>query len=426
MILEESVNQVQCPNCHVEVPIDDLILGKDKLGRDLRRAAAELTDQEARYLVDTYYEVQKYRVAYGNQMKAIAKAQEPSVFFTWTAEQIKRLEADIRGALSIYSNSDKRVHGQWLRSVNGIGPVLAAGILAHIDINRAPTVSHIYSFAGLDPMARWLKEAEAAPLVDQVIQGRAHLTEIDAAEVALALDKKPENYLALVSNLRGDRVSITRHDLVRAATWRPWNGRLKTLCWKVGESFVKTQNNKGDEYGRLYRIRKAHDMALNLRGEYQGQAGASLTVKKYGRDTEAYAWYSGQVSVQGARDYLHALAIYVKGQPVPKVARVPEGEGQPMLPPARIQRRAARYAVKIFLGHYHHVAYETAFGQPPPRPYPIDQLQRGNYFQPPNWPLGSGVTSATTEEWEEAIWPAALRGEQLLWEVGDEPEEPQE
>ena len=421
---KEIANVVECPNCRVEVNIDELILGLDKLTRDLQRSGDLLTDQEARYLVDTYYEIQKYRVALGNQMKAIAKAHEPSIFFVWINKQVHILEANIRAVLNTYSKKSDR--GKWLHSNVGIGPVLAAALLAHIDITRAPTVSHIYSFAGLDPMAKWWKKDDAEPIVNRVIRGRRHLNETDATEVALALGKKPENFLLLLENLRGTRLSITQHDLVRAATWRPWNETLKTCCWKVGESFVKFQNHKDDQYGRIYRIRKAHDWVLNLKGEYADQAAISLQTKDYGRDTEAYAWYSGMVTVQAARDYLQALALYQKGQPVPKVARVAAGAGQPMLPPARIQRRAARYAVKVFLGHYHHVAYEDHYGYAPARPYPIDQLHHGTYYHPANWPLGSQEPSATTAEWEEAIWPAALRGEELLWTMADTPDEHEE
>ena len=44
---------------------------------------------------------------------------------------------------------------RWARSIYGIWPVLAAGLLAHIDIEQAPTVGHIWSFAGLDPTKKW-------------------------------------------------------------------------------------------------------------------------------------------------------------------------------------------------------------------------------------------------------------------------------
>lgn len=45
-------------------------------------------------------------------------------------------------------------------SIHGIGPVISAGLLAHIDIHRAVTVGHIWRFAGLDPSVKWLKKTK--------------------------------------------------------------------------------------------------------------------------------------------------------------------------------------------------------------------------------------------------------------------------
>ncbi len=59
-----------------------------------------------------------------------------------------------------------------------------------------------------------------------------------------------------------------------------------------------------------------------------------------------------------------------------------------MLPPAeRIQLRAQRYAVKLFLAHLHHVWHEIAFGTPPPKPFVIEHMGRAHYIAPPNWPM---------------------------------------
>ena len=41
--------------------------------------------------------------------------------------------------------------GRWSESIPGIGPVISAGLISEIDITRAPTVGHIWRFAGMDP-----------------------------------------------------------------------------------------------------------------------------------------------------------------------------------------------------------------------------------------------------------------------------------
>ena len=57
------------------------------------------------------------------------------------------------------------------------------------------------------------------------------------------------------------------------------------------------------------------------------------------------------------------------------------------LPPAQLHARAKRYAVKLFLAHWQHVAWEIRFGEAPPKPYALTQLQHAHYIAPPNWPM---------------------------------------
>ncbi|MHB8069867.1 MAG: hypothetical protein ACYDIC_18395, partial [Desulfobaccales bacterium] len=52
------------------------------------------------------------------------------------------------------------------------------------------------------------------------------------------------------------------------------------------------------------------------------------------------------------------------------------------LPPGHIHARAKRYAVKIFLSHYHARAYELEFGEKPPAPYPLAIMGHAHYIGP--------------------------------------------
>jgi hypothetical protein len=262
-----------------------------KLSRDLREAAATLTDEEARYLVDYYYQLQRDRIRSGNQVRATDEAEQPHALLRWVAENTEILEKNILRALDRYSAA--HIVGQWAQSIVGIGPVISAGLLAHIDIAKAPTVGHIWRFAGLDPTSRWEKGQK-----------------------------------------------------------RPWNAALKTLCWKIGESFVKVSSHERDVYGKLYLQRKALEIERNEAKQFAEQAAASLNLKNYRRDTTARKCYETG-----------------------------------MLPPARIHLRAERWAVKIFLAHWHHVTYETRFGQPPPKPYAISILGHAHELAVPNWPM---------------------------------------
>lgn len=266
--------------------LDTTTVAVARLTKDMKEAARYLSDDEARYLVDYYYIAQEDRKRSFNQDRALGEANEPSEVVSWLAAQSSTLEGQIKRALDAYTESHKM--GSWMRGVVGIGPVIAAGFLAHIDIERAPTVGHIWRFAGLDPTVKWEK------------------------------GKK-----------------------------RPWNAKLKTLCWKAGQSFMKFSGREDCYYGRIYRERKAYEIERNDSGANAGLAEA--LVSKVGKTTEAH-----------------------KHLTVGK------------LPPGQIDARARRYAVKLFLSHLHGEWYRRHFGTEPPLPYPIAHLGHAHMRLPPH------------------------------------------
>lgn len=202
-----------------------------RLTKDIKTALVTLTPTEARYLVDAYYQIQDYRKAAANQERALGASGEPHLVISWLFAQTETLEGQIKRALDAWT--DTQPMGVWAKSIVGIGPVISAGLLAHIDIEKAPTVGHIWRFAGLDPTVRWEKK-----------------------------------------------------------TKRPWNAGLKVLCWKLGESFVKVSGNDKDVYGHVYAARKEKEQQANVAFAYREQAERKLAEMKIGRDTEAYKWYS--------------------------------------------------------------------------------------------------------------------------------------
>ena len=348
----------------------------ERLSRDIRDAAQLLSPAEARYLVSTYYEVQEQRIRADAQVRTSQEQGEPNELLVYAARQYRALERNAQRSLQAYAEA--HVVGRWSLGITGIGPVLAAGLLAHIDIHRAPTVGHIWRFAGLDPTLRWLGRAGAQQLLGQVFAsedfepdmpegGWAELTEDEVAELDAMLPDgdgqvRREQIIAIsrmtdrrIGNLirlgADDRGRVTRTSLLRLLAKRPWNADLKVLCWKIGESFVKTSGNDNEIYGSVYRDRKERETLKNEAKDFAEQARASLAAKRFGVDTVARRYYE-----------------------------------QDMLPPARIHLRSQRYAVKLFLSHWHHVAYETEFGHPPPKPYVLDHVGGHVHFiAPPNW-----------------------------------------
>lgn len=199
-----------------------------KLSKDLRVASKTLSDDEARYLVDAYYQMQDNRIRTKGQIRS--QNGEPCDTLKWLAEQDENLEGQIKIALECYVRNHPV--GEWLIAQHGIGAVISAGLLANIDITKAPTVGHIWSFAGLDPRTEWKK---------------------------------------------GER--------------RPWNAALKRLCWLAGECFVKTSNSERSFYGKLYRERKEYEIKRNEAGELAEYAQTMLGKKRFGDATLAKKRY---------------------------------------------------------------------------------------------------------------------------------------
>src|SRR5581483_4842453 len=347
-----------------------------RLSRDLARATATLNPDEARYLVDTYYSLQEYRIAAASQIRALREADHPHVVLSWLYEQMQTLEDQTKRALAKWAES--RTDTRWAMSITGIGPVIAAGLAAHIDIEKAPTAGHIWRFAGLDPTLRWLGREGAKQIMrsaeecdeddaaltpeelaeyDRVVgepTGRAELTRAQILAISRITNRRFGNLLRVARDASG---RVTAESMTKALAKRPWDARLKVLCWKIGESFVKVCNTANDVYGAVYLERKALEQERNEAGAFREQAEATLAMNRIGKDTEAYK-------------------AYIQGK----------------LPAARIHARAKRYAVKLFLSHYHHVAYETRYGQPPPRPYIFERgIGHVHFIAPPNWPLDEGA-----------------------------------
>lgn len=222
-----------------------------RLTRDLAQAAATMSEKEAKFLVDSYYLFQDDRKRAHNQV--LAMEGEPHSVIAWLADNSQTMENQIKRTLEVYTES--KVVGRWLKSIVGVGPVIAAGLLAHIDIKKAPTAGHIWSFAGLNPDAVWEKKQK-----------------------------------------------------------RPWNADLKVVLWKAGQSFMKFSAREDCVYGHVYRARKQYEIDRNESGGNAETAARTLREKSYGKTTEAYKAYivgklpPGQIDAR-ARRYAVKLLI---------------------------------------------------------------------------------------------------------------------
>lgn len=343
--------------------MDEILDSVARLTRDIARM--KLSPAEARFLVDAYYAMQRDRIRAEHQNRTLMQGAESNLVMNWLEQQRDTLESQLRRALNAYAmGSDV---GNWALSITGIGPVFTAGLLANIDIELCPTVGHIWRFAGLDPTNIWYGREKAKDIVIGILADLKYDGPLKAipdeiiVRIAGAVNTKPELFRNRLVDHRKPEAGLktSRDDIIAAVAKRPWNGSLKRLCYLMGESFTKVSNNESDVYGKVYKARKQYETAKNEKGEYANQASEALATKNFGVDTEARKHY-----LQGH------------------------------LPPARINRRAQRYAVKLFLSDLHCVMHWCRYGTLPPKPYVIDHLGHADYVGVPNRHLVPGLEEA--------------------------------
>jgi hypothetical protein len=197
-----------------------------RLTRDLAEAAKSLSTSEARFLVDAYYTMQAHRIACANQARSLSTSGEPHAVLVWLTDQNETLENQVKRALDKWTEQQEL--GRWAKSQYGIGPVIAAGLLAHIDFSKCETAGDVWSYAGLAPGQK---------------------------------------------RKRGEKSN--------------WNPALKRLAFLIGESFVKVSGKPEAFYGQIYLQRKEYEQGNNEAGKYSEQAAAALADKKYSDDTAA-------------------------------------------------------------------------------------------------------------------------------------------
>jgi hypothetical protein len=228
-----------------------------KIVRTLNLKANEIGE-----MVELYYDCQHTRIQHANK----DRTEPPSELAQWLDFWNHAGETVIQGALKRWVESDDSpAECKWAYDQIGIGPVIASGLAAHIDVVKAPSISAVWKFAGL------------APGYDRKVKGQK----------------------------------------------LPYNARLKVLCWKASESFVKVSAKEGATYGKLYAEFKREEIARNESGKYAAAAARELTAKKI-RDKETRA------KLEAGR-----------------------------LTDAHLHARAKRRAVKVFLGKYWTVGRES-------------------------------------------------------------------
>lgn len=127
----------------------------------------------------------------------------------------------------------------WLSHLYGIGPCLAGGILSWINIEKCHHASNLIAYCG------------QSVVVEQYI--------CPSCGATAKPEEVPGIQERLAKGLPHEAARCSCGKFYRIAGHAPrrekgkllgYNPHCKTLCWKIGESFVKQKKNSG--YGKLY------------------------------------------------------------------------------------------------------------------------------------------------------------------------------
>jgi hypothetical protein len=209
--------------------------GVDKLSKDILQSMQSMTDKEVKFLVQTYYIIQETRIQVSNRYQALLKEQMPNQFWTWAFNEFEKFENQIKKALKKWVEQQP-IWTEWAVNVKGLGPIIIAGMVAYVDINKINSAGQLISYAGLVP----------------------------------GQERK-----------RNEKIK--------------WNPDVKKLCFNIGEVFVKSSNSF---YQDIYRRRKEYEIGKNNNFDYKDQAKGILRKKTF-KDTNCptyKAYASGKLS----------------------------------------------------------------------------------------------------------------------------------
>ena len=149
------------------------------------------TGNDLRALVDFRTQIQKQRIAISNRIDALAREvdnaeQTTSALWERWHDELRGIE--MRIDYDIQDNTDDHPIIALMCEVKGVGKLLAAQVVAHVDISRAPHVSSLWRYAGYGV------------------------------------------------NSDGER------DRLQKGIKAPYNKGLKTICWKIATSFMRSNS----------------------------------------------------------------------------------------------------------------------------------------------------------------------------------------
>lgn len=338
------------------------VQGLASISKKVKESVVNINRSELRFLVDSYYQRQKIRKSTENQIRSLKQGFDSSneendipSALSWIALNQKNEETQIKKMLESYVLNDPV--GRWAMSNMGVGPISTAAFLAYFDIDKATHYGQFWSYAGLNNNNNpWLGTNKATIFVNGWLKNHPDENPKDISDniVVDACVTYNRTYASSINQsydknkLESGKKVITKNSVIAWLSKPPYNLKLKTVCWNLGESFLKVSNKEKSLYGRLIKERMVYEKSKNEKGEYAEEAKKKLE----------------SCNIQDKK----TKEIYESGK----------------LPDGHILERCKRYAVKIFISHLFEAMWYNKYHVQAPVPYPIEHMGHDDYIYPEN------------------------------------------
>lgn len=418
--------------------------GFAKISKDIKKDVVNLSLVDMRNLVDIYYQIQKVRIATGNQISAIKRGTDgegydPNSALVWTNQNMAFTEKQLQDMMLAFVKSQSV--GRWMLKVKGIGPVLAAALLANLDVTKCEHFNQFQSFCGLnDNNNPWYGKEKADKIVKAIYE---ELQEEDK-DVALAIvdryDVKAmktfekqmkdmfksyskqneyaskfesvialgelESYVDVDMRIIGTLHNCFENDSDRVADFllRSYSNKNLVTATVYQKTVEKTRR-------KLATIHKGTMISANsTAGKYVVPTSSSLKsylakppyntnlkkicyligesfIKVKGRGSLYGRLYEERKAFETARNeegyYAEQAAQYLQEKNWGKDTESYKAYIEGKLPKIQLHRRALRYAVKMFISHLWEAMYIAEYGhRPEAQIYPIEYMGHTDYLEP--------------------------------------------
>src|SRR4030095_2974554 len=192
--------------------------------KDFKESAKVIPTRQVKYLVGMYYTAQKMRIAVESKLRSLDEV--PNAVLVTFLDMFEEVEKDLQSALDVYTANSEV--GASFRRIKGVGPVLTAGWLAHVNVHIATNAAKIMSFGGYNPNMVWNK---------------------------------------------GEK--------------RPYNADFKLVLSKMGRAFVFL-SNRNSFFGQKYNENKKLIQKRNEAGLFAERCAHLLKTRNYKKETSAY------------------------------------------------------------------------------------------------------------------------------------------